>query len=1056
MGACPDCGREPPGAGFSFCPWCGAAVRASLRDSGKRATVTLLFADLVGSTELGARLDPEVLRGVLSSYWDAARDAVERHGGTVEKFIGDAVVAVFGIPVVREDDALRATRAATDLHAAVTALNVDLRSRHAVELVVRVGINTGPVMIADATGDVALMAGDAANVAARLEQAAGPGEVLLGAATHLLVRDHVDVEPLRRLMVKGKADPVVAYRLLGVHPVGGPMRRRRFSGALVGRRRQLLQARMAYDTAVEENACALLTVVGAPGVGKSRLVDELLSQVRGDALVLQGRCLSYGEGITYWAVAEMLRPLVDGDGTWGAALVGVEHAEDISIGLDTMLGRSSAATGGQMAWAFRRLLESLAQVRPVVVVVDDVQWAESALLDLLDHLTDLSRGAAILLVCMARPEFLLTRPSWGSARRHATTTVLAPLSDADSAALTAGLLGSGLDPELLSRIMVAAEGIPLYVEELVASLADQDRLAVDDDGTWALVGDLDDIAVPPTVQALLAARLDRLPRDQRVVVDAASVIGQTFYPHAVTSLASLDDRSTHEALEGLVRSDLVRPVDSDVPGHDALGFTHLLIRDAAYDAMPKEQRAVAHYAFAHWLERTGTGWNLPELVASHLERCCTYRAELGNPDPDLVQDTAHRLLTCAERARALGDVVSAAGLLGAAAALVPPGSAPGIAVTLARAEAANAGGDYALAASLAELGEDVATRAGATSAVFRARMLRRWVALQTDTGHDLGAADTFTEEAIAALSELGDDAGLAQAYELRCYEHNFRGRADACGIDGRLGLAAAARARNLDLVSRLMERRMYCFGGGSGSLAEEELAVEELVVEFGAEPLLVPSIERFRMILLAHQGSADPAIAYARAGSALALEQGNIHQAFILQNLATDLLWDGGDLPAVIEALTSSIGLLGFFGANAYRSTQLAELSVALARLGREADAWTALEASRRLGQPGDVANAILQAAAEGVLLARRGEDAASESRFAEGLALVVRADSLRDARDLWLARSDAREILGDGIGALAAASEALVLAERQRFVPQLRVAQARVAACEALLAGSG
>jgi hypothetical protein len=833
------------------------------------------------------------------------------------------------------------------------------------------------------------------------------------------------------------------------------MRRRRFSGPLVGRRRALLQARMAYDTAVEERACALLTVVGSPGVGKSRLVEELLVQVRGDAHVLEGRCLSYGDGITYWPVAEMLQPIADDARGWSAWLSGVDHVEEIALGLDAMLGRSTLAGSAQMAWAFRRLLESLARDRPVVVVVDDVQWAEPPLLDLLDHVTDLSRDARILPCAMARPEFLQTRPGWSAGRRHVTTTVLAPLSEPDSAALAEGLLGRGLDPQLLARITAAAEGIPLYVEELVASLADQGRLELDGAGQWRANGDLGDITVPPTVQALLAARLDRLPSDQRDVVDAAAVIGQTFYPDAVTSWTGGDVGQTTIAITALVRADLVRPVETDVSGHDAYAFAHLLIRDAAYDAMPKARRADAHLAFAGWLEGTSASRVSPELVASHLERCCAYRAELGNLDPDLAENTAHRLLACAERARALGDVLSAAGLLAAAAGLVPPGTAAGISVTLARAEAANAGGDYALAASLADISEDIATRAGATSAVWRARILRRWVSLQTDTGHGVDAAGTFTEEAIAALTELGDDAGLAQAYELRCYEHNFRGRTDACGVDGRLGLAAAARAGNLDLVARLMERRMHAFGGGSGSLAEEELAVDELAAEFGAEPLLAPSIERFRMVLLAHQGSADPAIAYARAGSALALEQGNTQRAFVLQNLATDLLWDGGDLPGVIESLTSSIGLLGFFGANAYRSTQLALSSVALARLGREVDAWTALEASQRLGQPGDMANAILQAAAEGVLLARRGEVAASESWFAEGLTLVARTDLLRDARDLWLARSDAREILGDSVGALGAAREALLLAERQGFVPQMRVAQARVTACEALLAGS-
>ena len=398
------CGTENPER-FAFCGACGSPL--VVPNSGQRKTVSILFCDLVDSTVLGSSVDAEVLGDVLARYWRGARSVVERHGGTVEKFIGDAVVGVFGIPVVHEDDALRAVRAAADLLAEVRDLTRELQLRLGVELAVRIGVNTGEVL----SGGEALMSGDAANVAARLEAAAGAGEVLLGEATYRLVRDLVEAEDVSTLVVKGKTEPLSAFRLLGVHSAAVGQRRRRYSGPLVGRDRQLRMAEAMYATAVEESACVLLTVLGEPGVGKSRLVEELLAGIAGRAWVLQGRCLPYGDGITYWPTTEMLTGLAEHDPrTLDEHLAGVPHAAEILAGLATMLGAAETATGREVAWAFRRFAETLARHRPLVLVVDDVQWAEPGMMDLLDHLTDMSRGAPILLVCMARPEFLQTRP----------------------------------------------------------------------------------------------------------------------------------------------------------------------------------------------------------------------------------------------------------------------------------------------------------------------------------------------------------------------------------------------------------------------------------------------------------------------------------------------------------------------------------------------------------------------------------------------------------------------------------------------------------------------
>ena len=342
------------------------------------------------------------------------------------------------------------------------------------------------------------------------------------------------------------------------------------------------------------------------------------------AFALTGRCLSYGEGITYWPTIEMVHRLAEADprpvSSW---LDGVEHADQIRAGLDTMLGRAEAATGQEIAWAFRRLVETVAAARPVVLVVDDVQWAEPALLDLVDHLTDMSRGAPILVVCMARPEFLDTRPGWGSGRQS-FTTVLSPLSPEECAELTAGLLGEHAGHQVLGRISAAADGIPLFVEEMLAMLVDQGRLVATSTGGWTETVDLTQITVPASVQALLSARLDQLPAQVRTVVDAASVVGKTFYPDAVSSL--LDGTSGLSAsIQALVRADLIVATATDLPGQTAYTFTHLLTRDTAYRTLPKTRRASLHLALARWLQQNSGGGVSSEVVAFHLEQAASYR-----------------------------------------------------------------------------------------------------------------------------------------------------------------------------------------------------------------------------------------------------------------------------------------------------------------------------------------------------------------------------------------------------------------------------------------------
>src|SRR5437588_5338857 len=576
--------------------------------SAHRKVVTVLFCDVVGSTALGESVDPEALQGLLVRYMERMTAVVESHGGSVEKFIGDAVMAVFGVPAVHEDDALRACRAAVEMREALPELGLEGR----------IGLNSGEVL----TGtEERLATGDAVNVAARLEQAAEPGEVLIGQPTLALVGDGVEVEPLEPLQLKGKAEPVPAYRLLRVHPDGLERRREE---RFVGRERELLLVREVWGRVRAEQRCELLTVVGDAGVGKSRLVAEFLGSV--EAAVVRGRCLPYGEGITYWPVVEVLKQL--------GLLVSDEAA---ALAIRSLLGESEAATSAEeIAWAFRKTLEQAAAEWPLVVVFDDIQWGEETLRDLIEHVALLSSGAAVLLLCMARPELTERHPAWP------VTLRLEPLADDE----VEELIAERVPGSLRDRIARAAGGNPLFVEEMLAMAGEADG----------------EVVVPPTLRALLAARLDQLDPAERSVLERGAVEGEVFHRGAVQALGPQEAQVTPR-LAALVRKRLIRSDRALLVGEDAFRFRHLLIRDAAYDALPKATRADLHRRFAAWLEQHGESLvELDEILGYHLEQASRYLDELGRSDPEVELAAGERLGLAGRRAVWRGDPRAAAGL----------------------------------------------------------------------------------------------------------------------------------------------------------------------------------------------------------------------------------------------------------------------------------------------------------------------------------------------------------------------------------------------------------
>ncbi|MGZ4390240.1 MAG: AAA family ATPase, partial [Gaiellaceae bacterium] len=612
---CAACGSESPD-GFRFCGSCGAALAPAEAPREVRKVVTVLFCDLSGSTELGDRTDPEALRATMRSYYDEVRTILERHGGTVEKFVGDAVMAVFGVPVAHEDDALRAVRAAWEMRAAVPALG----------LAARIGVNTGEVVAGD--GDT-LVTGDAVNVAARLEQAAAPGDVLIGAQTRRLVRDAVECESVA-VDAKGKGE-VDAFRLLAVD-LEAPAVARHLDAPLVGRERELETLRQAADRSVRESACHLFTLLGTAGVGKSRLAAEFLAGT--GATVIRGRCLDYGEGITFWPVVEALKQL----GPRSDATI-----DGLAAG---------AASPNELFLAIRRLLEEVAREGSLVVVFDDIHWGEPTFLDLLDHIADLSRGAPILLLCLARPELLDERPAWGGGKLNAMTLLLEPLT-ADECARLIEELDGDVDAATRARIIETADGNPLFAEEMLA-----------------LAREGGDIAVPSTIHALLQARLDRLGAEERAVMERGAVEGQVFHQSAVRELAPEGARDgVEQNLVGLVRKELIRPDQAQIAGDEAFRFRHLLIRDAAYESLPKETRADLHARFADWIEDRTELVELDEIAGYHLEQAVLYRRELGRDEPELAARAGTHLGRAGRAALGRSDFHPARNLLERALAL---------------------------------------------------------------------------------------------------------------------------------------------------------------------------------------------------------------------------------------------------------------------------------------------------------------------------------------------------------------------------------------------------
>ncbi len=744
----------------------------SLLEAESRRVVTVLFSDIADSSEITERLDPEALRRVLRDYFAIAAAALEHHGGTVEKFIGDAVMAVFGVPRAREDDALRAVRAAVDMNASLERLSDELEAEFGVRLRTRIGVNTGEVVAGDPAVSGTLATGEAVVVARRLEQAAGGDEILVGHHTYHLVRDAVVAEAAGSLALKGLSAPLEAWRIVAVVPEASGVSRN-FDAPLVDRERERAALEAAFRRAVDRRSCELVTLLGAPGIGKTRLATEFLTTLGDRAVALEGRCLSYGEGITFWPIREIVRR--------AAGIAPQDTVADARRKIDALVPDGAAPRAGgsvgaaigltdeaapteEVFLSLRRIFERLAAEAPLVLVFEDINWAEPTLLDLLEYLAGWSRGAPILLLCLARPDLLENRPSWASTE----TLLLEPLSDDDMRELIGNAVTDADVAAVAAPIASAAEGNPLFAEEMLRMLVDEGALEhLEGDAAASVIGPIE---VPPTIQALLSARLDRLDPNERAVMGIASVIGRQFGWTGVTELAPVELQPVVGAsLQALVRKRMVVPDEPTLLGDDAFRFSHILMQDAAYRALPRARLAHLHEAFADWLERRlgERAGEYAEILGYHLEQAAAARRQLGPRDArarELAARAGRLLAAAGSRALARDDVPAALSLLERASVLLVDDGVPLVNALLDLAAALRESGQLARADGVLERAIE---RAGELRRDdLSARALVERSSLRAFVDPDVEAADLLSvaEGAISRFEQHGDDLGLARAW----------------------------------------------------------------------------------------------------------------------------------------------------------------------------------------------------------------------------------------------------------------------------------------------------
>jgi class 3 adenylate cyclase/tetratricopeptide (TPR) repeat protein len=1027
----------------------------------QRKVVTILFADVVGSTELAGLRDPEVVRATMARYFKRIGEISTAYGGTVEKFAGDAAMVVFGVPAVHDDDAERAVRAALEIRDGAS------------EVPVRVGVNTGEAVTAITADRQFMVSGDAVNVAARLQQGAEPGEVVVGPMTYQLTRNVIEYANHEPITAKGKIEPLPAHRALRAL-TEVPIQARGVPGLhaeLVGRKRELRLLIDTFARAAEDRSPHLFTIVGAAGIGKSRLVDEALADATSSgARVLRGRCLPYGRGITYWPLIEMLRQdtgITLGDDRdaalhkldrWlGELLVTDPQRPAIRARLAVMLGLETTEAAlsdtpaerveREIAWAVRRYAEAIAASIPLIVVIDDMQWAEPPIVSLLEQLAERVSDVSLMILCMARPEFLESHGGWAAGKPNSTTITLDPLTASETATLVSRLLEvEALPEEMRRQIVERSAGTPLFCEEFVHMLIDE-GVVVQDGASWKATAPMHEIRVPEGINAVLAARLDLLSERERTVVQAASVIGQRFGLRQVEALADGDRVET--ALESLRRKGIVAGGDGM---DEEFVFRHILVRDVAYGSLPKSARAELHDRFRAVLEgETADPNQIAEILAHHAERAFALSSELGLEEEVVRKRARHAvqwMFAMADRARTRHDARTLEPALRAlheAAEALPDGGSIETRARLGLLEAQLlvVKGDYVEARKAAAEAASLAETANLVSTVATARLTEAWVA-NWALDESLGSFQGIVDRAIEACRRAKDVAGEIEARHIGTMRLWAEGRLNEFAKVNQELVRQAESVGDTAHVAAIAARLVPCeFVRGNGEEAKRWMAIaDELATKHGFRNVAL-RVQFDRAIQSMWRGELPLAERLLHEYEAAAIEAGaGQHQMSALRFLGYTLVYGGRPLEAAgvldkalelseatgerwnrTEVLSmrarAALDAGDVDGADRFierameslRADDLTAVSEAHVQLGliragqgRDAEAETALRHAVEVIAPTDFVNITLPAAMTlAIFLAGRG-------RFDEAAAMADPYVQVPTSRDLYLWQPQVRE----------------------------------------------
>jgi predicted ATPase/class 3 adenylate cyclase len=1024
-----------------------------------RKTVTILFADIVDSSRLSLTLDPEALRNLLARYFDVMTSIIQRHSGTVEGSAGDDIMAAFGVPKLHEDDGLRAVSAAVEMRDTLATLNREIETVWGVRLAHRIGLNTGEVFTGVNREGHRFLTGEAVRVAKRLQEAAAPNEILIGAATHKLVRRAVVVESSNpRALKHGETFPTIIVVNVIARATGF---QRRFDAQFVGRQHQRAMIETIFRDLVSARTCHLLTVLGEAGVGKSRLVSEVAGSLPSETIVAHGRCLPYGAGITYWPLADIVREIAQaavGDpGKQPAAaiakiLAGHAKAKLIAERVTELLGfgEGEPGTREETFWAVRRLFEVLARKRPLVIVVEDLHWAEQTFLDLIEHLVDVSHGYPIMVVGTARPELLDTRPGWGSGKPNATTIALEPLGEAESREMILNLLDRlPLSPAVESRITRAVDGNPLFTEELVAMLVDEELLRRNEEG-WVARADLSELPVPSTINALLAARLEGLPSLERAILTAAAVEGAVFHRSAVSELARLALDALEDGLLALVRRDLIRPEAPSFAGENAYRFRHALIRDAAYRSVPKNARADLHERFAAWLELMAADRlrEFEEIVGYHLEQAFQYRIALGPRDVlavSLAARAAARLEAAGRRALVRSDLPAAISLLERVSGLLPTGDPQRIALLAELSGALIESGRLDHAGRVLDEAERLTAAAGDQRLAAHVRVQRHFLRLLHGEEGGLENAARAAAEVIPVFERLGDDLGQCRARRLEALIYWNEARAEAAGEAWRRAAAHARMAGDRHQHNEILTWISCSLWFGPTPASEGIRRCEAMREEVRESPESDAAILCHLGGLHAIVGRFDLARQLLATSNAVWADLGLTLNAATSEHEAVVELVAGN--PAAAErSARAAYRALEEMGERAFRSTMAATLAMAILEQGRDEEAEDFAKLSAQLAASGDLLTQIRWRRVRARVLARRGEIQAAEALAREALAIAEATDFVNDRADALVDLSHVLEASHRCDDAIAAASGALDLYELKGNVVATAATRLRLA----------